>query len=478
MNQDRNSLFVDGNFVDAQSSARLPVINPSTEQTIGSIVDSVEADVDYAVSAAEKSLQSDAWSTLDPNERAKYIRALGDALNDRVEQMAELITSQNGMPISRSRVSSSLLCNDYYYYADLAESLQIEEIRTGGNGYAIVRREPVGVAALITPWNGPQSSLSRKLGPALAAGCTAVIKPAPETSLDAFLLAEAVQESEIPDGVINVITGGREAGAALVRHPGVRKVALTGSTNAGREVAHSCVDTMKRVTLELGGKSAAILLDDVDLEVFAPFVASACSPNTGQVCRALTRVLAPRSRYDDVVAVVADALSAVPMGDPWDPAVDFGPLASARQRERVEMYIAIGKSEGANVVVGGGRPSELPVGFYVKPTVFANVTNDMRIAREEIFGPVLVVIPYDDEEDALRIANDSEYGLGGGVFTRDPEHGTDIARRVQTGTIGVNIYGLSSNAPFGGVKNSGVGRELGPESVNAYLEYKTIYRGP
>jgi betaine-aldehyde dehydrogenase len=332
------------------------------------------------------------------------------------------------------------------------------------------------VAALIVPWNGPQGAIAWKLGPALAAGCTAVLKPAPETSLDAFVFAEAVIEAGIPAGVVNIVTGGRETGAALVAHPGVRKVAFTGSTAAGRAVATACAADFKRVTLELGGKSAAILLEDVDLDAFRPFVATACSPMTGQVCRALTRVLAPRSRYEEVVDAVASAMEEIPTGDPMDPVTVFGPLVAERQRDRVEGYIKVGVEEGAKLVTGGGRPRGLDVGYYVEPTVFKDVSNDMRIAREEIFGPVLAVIPYDGEEDALRQANDSDYGLGGAVFTRDVEHGTEIARRMETGSVGVDHYDLPVEAPFGGVKCSGMGRELGPESLGPYLETKSIYR--
>ncbi|OAP21576.1 Geranial dehydrogenase [Amycolatopsis sp. M39] len=328
----------------------------------------------------------------------------------------------------------------------------------------------------VTPWNGPQPLLAWKFGPALAAGCTTVVKPAPETSLDAFLFADVAAEAGVPAGVLNVVTGGRETGAALVKHQLVRKVAFTGSTVAGKAIAERCGRDLKRVTLELGGKSAAILLDDVDLDAFKPFVATACSPNTGQVCRSLTRVLAPRSRYDEVVDAVRAAMAEIPLGDPADPASLFGPLVSQRQRERVETYVELGRAEGAKIVLGGGRPARFPRGYYVEPTVFRDVTNDMRIAREEIFGPVLVVIPYIDDAEAVAVANDSEYGLGGGVFSPDRERATDLARRVVTGTIGVNSASFPMEAPFGGVKNSGVGRELGPGALDPYLEQKTIFR--
>jgi aldehyde dehydrogenase (NAD+) len=472
------AMFVGGRLVPAHSTTRVPVINPATEKQIGSIVDGDETDVGRAVDAASETFEQTEWSLLSPKERSQYVYALADVLEGRGEEIAQLLTSQNGMPISTCRaVSGAGLANMYRYYASVGDDLAVEEVRSHPGGHAIVRSEPVGVAALIAPWNGPQALVAWKLGPALVAGCTTVIKPAPETSLDAYLLAEAVTEAGIPHGVVNIVTGGRETGASLVAHPKVNKVAFTGSTAAGRHIAASCAATLKRVTLELGGKSAAILLDDVDIEAFVPFVATACSPNSGQVCRALTRVLAPKSRYDEVVAAVADTMADIRTGDPMEPETLFGPLVAERQRDRVEGYIRIGNDEGANLVVGGGRPRDLPVGYYVEPTVFRDVDNRMKIARDEIFGPVLVVIAYSDEDDAVRIANDSDYGLGGGVFTSDYLHGADVARRIRTGTIGVNSSITPMQVPFGGFKQSGMGRENGPESIRAYLETKSIYGG-
>jgi betaine-aldehyde dehydrogenase len=477
MTQVRDQMFIGGHLTAAHSTQRIPVVNPATEQHFADIIDGDAEDVDRAVSAAAEAHRSSGWAQSHPGERADALRRLADALEARLDELGPLVTSQNGTAITRSGIFNATAPAGYYrYFASLADDLQVESIRPTGRGHSIVRKEPVGVAALIVPWNGPQGAIAWKLGPALAAGCTAVLKPAPETSLDAYVFAEAVIEAGIPAGVVNIVTGGRETGATLVAHPGVRKVAFTGSTAAGRAVATACAAEFKRVTLELGGKSAAILLEDVDLDAFRPFVATACSPMTGQVCRALTRVLAPRSRYEEVVDAVASAMEEIPTGDPMDPATVFGPLVAQRQRDRVERYIKVGVEEGAKLVTGGGRPRGLDVGYYVEPTVFKDVSNDMRIAREEIFGPVLAVIPYDGEEDALRQANDSDYGLGGAVFTRDVEHGTDIARRMETGTVGVDHYDLPIEAPFGGVKCSGMGRELGPESLVPYLETKSIYR--
>jgi betaine-aldehyde dehydrogenase len=473
------TMFVGGRMVPAHSSARIPVVNPATEQVIGTIVDGDDNDVGRAVETASDTFFNSEWSQLTPKERAHYVNALADALEKRGEEMCQLMTAQNGTPISRCRAANgAALAGMYRYFASLADGLEVEELRNDDRGgYGIVRQEPIGVAAIIVPWNGPQGLIAWKLGPALVAGCTAVIKPAPETSLDAYVLGEAILEAGIPDGVVNFITGGNETGISLVAHPKVNKIAFTGSTAAGRHIAVSAATGLKRVTLELGGKSAAVLLEDVDLDAFLPFVETACSPNTGQVCRALTRILAPSSRYEEVVAAVADAITDIRTGDPMLQDTGFGPLVAERQRDKVEGYIRIGQEEGARLVVGGGRPADLPVGYYVEPTVFGDVDNGMRIAREEIFGPVLVVIPYDDEDDAIRIANDSDYGLGGGVFTRDSLHGTAVARRIRTGAVGINAWSRAMNLPFGGFKQSGIGRENGPESLQAYLESKAMYGG-
>jgi len=341
-------------------------------------------------------------------------------------------------------------------------------------GPALVRREPVGVAGCIVPWNVPFFVTILKLAPAMAAGATVVLKPAPETPLDAIILADAIRAAEVPAGVINIVPAGREVGEHLVRHPGVDKIAFTGSTVAGRRIASLCGEQLKRVTLELGGKSAAIILDDADLAATMGGLLPAMIMNNGQACVAQTRVLAPRARYREVVDALVDAMKQAPVGDPMDPMTMVGPLVAARQRDRVEGYIALGKKEGARCVLGGGRPAGQAKGWYVEPTVFADVTNQMKIAREEIFGPVVAVIPYESEADALRIANDSDYGLSGSVWTADADHGLAVAKQVRTGTYTVNGFAMEFSAPFGGYKCSGVGRELGPEGLEAYLERKTI----
>ena len=363
------------------------------------------------------------------------------------------------------------------YYADLLRSSSFETQQPHLlGGTSTVRREPLGVVAAISPWNYPQTLASFKIAPALAAGCTIVLKPSPETLLDSFLFAEAVAATSIPAGVVNIVPGGREVGAYLVGHPGVDKVAFTGSTAAGRLIAETCGRLLRPVTLELGGKSAAIVLDDadLDLEVVGERLFESLLVNNGQTCYLGTRVLAPDNRYDEVVDTLAAFVSGLPVGDALDPQTMIGPMASALHRDRVEGFIDKGRGEGARLVTGGGR-SDRDRGWFVTPTVFADVDNRSAIAQEEIFGPVLAVIRYGDIDDAVRIANDSRYGLGGTIWTTDPDRGAAVARRVHTGTIGINRYLPDPSAPFGGVKDSGLGRELGPEGLSAYLNVKTIY---
>ncbi|SHH04578.1 Acyl-CoA reductase [Jatrophihabitans endophyticus] len=458
---------------------RIELINPATEERLGEVPAAGAAEVDAAVRTARTALTDPAWASLGPAERAGLLRALADVLHGRMDELAELITRQNGMPLKMVRwgnVWGPIAA--YRYYADLVESMAFETLRESAYGRTLVRREPVGVVGVIAPWNGPQVLAAWKLAPALAAGCTAVLKPAPETSLDALLLAEAFEQAGFPPGVFTVVTGGRETGELLVDHLHVAKIAFTGSTAAGRAIAARAGAQLKSVVLELGGKSAAILLDDADVAGFADQVVRLCSPNSGQVCYSCTRILAPSSRYDEVVDVVVESMRGAHVGDPLERATNFGPLVSARQRARVEGYIATGQAEGADLVSGGGRPADLGRGYFVEPTVFRNVDNGMRIAQEEIFGPVLSVISYDDTDDAVRIANDSEYGLGGAVFTADPERGLAVARRIETGSIGINGYEIAMDAPFGGYKSSGLGRELGPEGIEPYLETKSIYNPP
>lgn len=468
-------LFIDANWVAPATAAMIEVISPATEEVIARVAEAREADVDRAVAAARRAFDEGPWPRMRATERADVMARLLAALQERSAEMATTITEEMGSPISFSNMGQVMAPNMVLdYYTRLAREYPFEDVRPGMLGPALVRREPVGVVAAIVPWNVPQFTIMLKLGPALAAGATMVLKPAPETPLDSLLLADAIRAAGIPPGVVNVIPAGREVGEYLVRHPGVDKVSFTGSTAAGRRIAALCGEQLKRVTLELGGKSAAIILDDADLAQTAAGLLPGMLMNSGQACAAQTRILVSRRRYQEGAAAITEAVRNAPFGDPMDPATIVGPLVAARQRERVEGYIRAGREQGARVTTGGGRPAGRDRGWYVEPTVFVDVDNTMRIAREEIFGPVISVIPYDDERDALRIANDSDYGLSGSVWTSDVDHGLEIARQVRTGTYTVNNFLMEFSAPFGGYKCSGLGRELGPEGLAAYLEPKTI----
>jgi aldehyde dehydrogenase (NAD+) len=404
---------------------------------------------------------------------------LADAHEARRDEIVERVSGQNGMPVAVARQTEAVYPPTLLrYYAGLVRDAAPDEERPGlFGGTTLVRRQPVGVVGAIVPWNFPQTLAAFKYAPLLAAGCTVVIKPSPETVLDAYTLADAVAEAGLPPGVLNIVPGGPDAGAHLVSHPAVDKIAFTGSSATGRTIAEVCGRLLRPVTLELGGKSAAIVLDDADLDLgaMARQLFAATLLNNGQTCFLGTRVLAPRSRYDEVVDAFTALAGGLAIGDPLDADTQIGPMASARQRDRVESYITKGRSDGARVTTGGGRPADLPRGWFVEPTVFADVDNRSTIAQEEIFGPVLALIAYDGDDDAVRIANDSQFGLGGTVWTRDHARGVEVARRVQTGTIGVNTYLPDPTAPFGGVKASGIGRELGPEGLAAYQQFQSIY---
>jgi aldehyde dehydrogenase (NAD+) len=478
---DSNELFIGGKWTEPQGAERISVIAASTEELVGSVPDGTNADIDAAVGAARAAFDDPSgWSSWSAEDRAQALERLAGALENRAEESAHRVSLQNGMPISialqTEAVFPAVLAR---FYAGMIRQTSLEEVRQGLLGGTIhVVSRPVGVVGAIVPWNFPQCLAMFKLAPLLAAGCTVVIKPSPETVLDSLLLAEAVIEAGLPAGVVNIVPGGREVGAYLVEHPSVDKIAFTGSSAAGRTIARRCGELLRPVTLELGGKSAAIVLDDADLSQATEALFAATLLNNGQTCYLGTRVLAPRSRYDEVLEVFSALAGALQVGDSLDPSTQIGPMASARQRERVEGYIEKGRAEGGRVVAGGGRPGDQDRGWFVQPTIFADVENSYTIAREEIFGPVLSVIPYDGVDEAVAIANDSEFGLGGSVWTADHERGEAVARRVQTGSIGINHYALDPAAPFGGVKASGLGRELGPEGLMAYMQVQSIYEAP
>lgn len=475
MTANYDSLYLGGAWATPSSDTVISVVSPNTGETIGQVPEAQRTDVDAAVAAAREAFDSAAWRECD---RAAVLRRFADAIEARKDEFARTVSAQNGMPITfAGLLEANFPAAVLRYYADMIANDE-EDIRSGLFGGNIrVRREPVGVVAAIVPWNFPQTLGFMKIAPALAAGCTVVVKPSPETVLDSFLLAQAAIDAELPPGVLNIVPGGRDLGAYLVSHPGVDKVGFTGSTSAGREIAERCGRLLRPVTLELGGKSAAIVLDDaeLDLATMGEDLFAATLANNGQTCYLSTRILAPRTRYTEVVDTITEFVASLEVGDSLNPQTQVGPMVSALHRERVETCIAKGRAEGGRITIGGGRPHGMDGGWFVEPTVFADVDNTATISREEVFGPVLSVIPYRDENDAIRIANDSEFGLGGTVWSADPDRALRVARLVRTGTVGINRYLPDPAAPFGGVKSSGIGRELGPEGLTAYQQIKTIY---
>lgn len=479
MPEDFESIFIGGRRVRGSADDAITLYNASTRLPLGQTNLAAQADVDNAVSAARAAVDStDGWASWSPIQRSDALRSLADELDKRGERTAEAVSSQNGMPIATSRpFEGGYPAVILRYYAQLILDQEFERTREHfAGGSVTVVQEPLGVIAAIAPWNFPQVLGAFKFAPALAAGCSVVLKPSPQTLLDSVVLAEAVAASDLPDGVLNIVPGGADVGAYLVEHPGINKVSFTGSTAAGRLIGAACGRLIRPVTLELGGKSAAIFLDDVelDLEAMSERLYAATMLNSGQSCFLGTRILVPRSRYDDVVCFFEAFLSSLPIGDALDAATRIGPMATAEHRDRVENYIGQGREE-ARLVMGGGRPAGVGDGWFVEPTLFVDVAPDAVIAQEEIFGPVLSVIAFGDDEEAAAIANNSRYGLGGSIWTSDPDRGQRLARRVQTGTIGINRYRTDLRSPFGGVKDSGLGREMGPGALQNYQQPKSIY---
>jgi aldehyde dehydrogenase (NAD+) len=468
-------VYIDGKWVTSNSGRVLVVRSPSTEEIVGHVPDADAADVEAAVGAARAAFDRGPWPRMRPAERSELMQALLDELTARADELAHLIGSENGTPqmvLRPAQVDNGL--DVLRYYTELAANFEVESWIEGVYSPALVRQEPVGTVAAILPWNVPFFLAILKVAPALAAGCTIVLKAAPETPLNAYLLAEAAHAVGLPPGVLNVLAAGVKSSEALVTHPGIDKVAFTGSTAVGKRIAGLTGPHLKRLTLELGGKAAAIVLDDADLASTMPQLIGVSLTLSGQFCTAQSRILVSRDRYDEAVEMYATIAAGLPVGHTFDKGTFIGPLISERQRDRVLDYVEIGKQEGATLVTGGGKPAHLDRGWFVEPTVFRDVKSDTRIAQEEIFGPVVAFIPYADEEAAIAIANDSAFGLHGTVWTSDVEKGVDVGRRIRTGTYSVNALSLDPAAPFGGVKNSGLGREMGREGFAAYLEPKTI----
>ncbi len=473
-NYDR--LFIGNQWVEPSSTATFDVVSPTTEEVVGRVPEAKEPDIDRAVAVAREAFDRGPWPRMSPAERGAILSKVAEAIRGETDGFTQLIANEMGSPVSWGMLAQVLAPSMILdYYAGLAATFEFDTVRDGLLGPVLVSREPVGVVAAITPWNVPLFLACAKLGPALLSGSTVVFKPAPETPLDANELAELFRSAGLPDGVLSVVPAGREVGEYLVNHPGVDKVSFTGSTAAGRKIGAACGANLKRFSLELGGKSAAILLDDVDLAEAMPLMLPNAIMNNGEACISLTRILAPRDRYTEVAESLVELVGAMKVGDALDPTTEVGPLVAERQRDRVEGYIRIGQEEGAKIALGGGRPEGLDRGWFVEPTVFVDVDNHMRIAQEEIFGPVLSVIPYDGDEEAVRIANESDYGLCGAVFTGDNDRGLSVARRVRTGTYMVNSnIPIDFSSPFGGYKASGVGREFGVDGLELFLEKKTI----
>jgi aldehyde dehydrogenase (NAD+) len=468
----RNQLFIGGAWVAPSGRETIEVHNAGNGQVMGRVPLGDAQDVERAVAAARSAL--DSWSATPPEQRSQFLETISLGLKARADELARLIAQEVGMPLKMSaRIQAGLPIANFLSYSKITREFAFEQ----KVGNSLVVRDPVGVVAAITPWNYPLHQITLKVAPALAAGCTVVLKPSEVAPFNAFLLAEVIEAAGLPKGVFNLVTGsGSQAGEALVKHPGVDMISFTGSTRAGKRISELASQSIKRVALELGGKSASVILDDADLASAVKSTVNGCYLNSGQTCTALTRMLVPESKYDEAAKAAAEAAKSFTVGDPLAETTRLGPLSSAAQLERVRGYIRKGVQEGAELLAGGAEPPEgAPAGgYYVRPTVFGKVKNSMTIAQEEIFGPVLSIIPYRDEEEAVRIANDSPYGLAGAVWSKDEARAQRIARRIRAGQVDVNGGAFNMNAPFGGFKQSGHGREAGVYGLEEFLEYKSL----
>jgi acyl-CoA reductase-like NAD-dependent aldehyde dehydrogenase len=467
----RDKIYIGGQWVQSAGTGVLEVINSTTEQVMGSVPEGTVEDVDNAVAAARSAFES--WSQTSVQERADWMQRISEGLRARMDEIAELIAQEVGMPVKLSNIiQAGLPTTTFGSMPKLLAELQWEE----EVGNSLIVREPVGVVGAITPWNYPLHQIAAKVAPALAAGCTVVLKPSQVAPLNAALLADVIDEVGLPAGVFNLVTGrGSVIGEALARHPDVDMISFTGSTEAGRRVSEAAAGTIKRVALELGGKSPNVILEDANLEQAITDGVSKCFLNSGQTCSALTRMLVPRSRLAEAEQIATAVAEQFKPGDPFESGTMLGPLVSEGQRKLVRDYITKGTEEGAKLVTGGVEPPQgLEQGYFVRPTVFSDVTPEMTIAQEEIFGPVLAIMPYEDDEDAVRIANDSVYGLAGGVWSADEERAKRIARRIRTGQVEINGGAFNPLAPFGGYKQSGYGRELGRFGLEEFLQIKSL----
>jgi acyl-CoA reductase-like NAD-dependent aldehyde dehydrogenase len=471
-----DKLFVGGCWVAPSDPDLLGIVSPHDQSVLGRAAQARPADIDRAVAAAREAFDRGPWPRIAPAERIELVRRFDRLRVDRADEIAALISAENGSAIWFARAGQQGMGRQVGAFLRAAEELDWERtLPSTGPNRSVVRREAIGVVAAIIPWNSPFSAALAKLVPALLAGNTVVLKVCPENTLSMNLLAELFEQAGLPPGVLSVLAADRETSEHLVRHRDVDKIAFTGSTRAGRRIAALAGEQLKRVSLELGGKSAAVILPDADIAAAVRGLKFSSLLNNGEACIAQTRILAPRDRYDEVVAGLKELMESLPVGDPADENTFIGPMVRPDQQQRVRDYIDLGVREGARLVTGGSQvPAGLEKGNYVTPTLFADVDNTMRIAQEEIFGPVLVVIPYDTEDDAVRIANDSEYGLSGGVWSADEDHALRVARRLRTGTVTVNGAPIGFDGPFGGFKASGIGREYGAVGLAGYLEYQTI----
>ena len=467
--------FIGGAWVDPSSKDTIDVTDSTNEQVFLSVAEAKEADIDRAVAAARQAFDQGPWARMRHLERAAYLRSLAEGLRDRAADLGQLWPRESGVLHSIAQYAATGGAATFEYYAGLADTYAFEEqVAPSMGDFGLLVREPVGVVGAIIPWNAPLGLISNKVAPALIAGCTVILKSSPEAPAEGYILAEIAEEAGLPPGVINVVTADREVSELLVRDPRVDKITFTGSTAAGRRIASICGERIARCTLELGGKSAAVILDDMDIPTAAATFARAECMLTGQVCSSLTRIVVTEGRHDQMAEALADVFSKVQVGDPFEPSTQMGPLVAERQRDRVEGYISKGKAEGATLVTGGGRPEHLEKGYYIEPTVFGNVDNASTIAQEEIFGPVLSVIPARDEEQAIEIANDTIYGLNASVFTNDLDRARQVAGRLRSGTVGHNAFRTDFGIAFGGFKQSGIGREGGTEGLTPFLETKTV----